>query len=663
MKNFSSNSHIKSPISNKFLQIVAISILFLSLVSCGGGGGGGGGSGAGTFKNGFSVRDSNCGGGCGNDFLTTADVETILRQGVSAASAQGAAATFAITDRVGNVLAVYQMSGAVTSVRINGGLGAVGGLEGAVVPASFAAISKAGTGAFLSSQGNAFSTRTASQIIQEHFNPGERNQPGGPLFGVQFSQTICSDVTRLDGGTQGPRPLPLGLSGDPGGISLYKNGDLVGGLGVEIDGIYGLDRNIGDQDDAIDERVALMASRGFEVPAERRAESINVLGKSLRFADLNYEELDALPEELAVLDGARLISVPPFNSGTIRQGTRFGDAGSGVAKTVRAGVPAAILVNGAGAPLYPSRSGAANAGLELGANEVEALLDSALLTASRARAAIRRPHDSIARVSIWVVDHLGNPLGFVRSEDAPVFGIDVALQKARTAAFFSSADAGAKLNAVRGAELGAGVQFEDYAGNARVLLGASSLTGAQAFADRSVGNLARPFFPDGIDSPLHGPFSLPLPGLGNSATGRSWSPFNTGLQFDLIARGLLAPLSGGNPSSCTNQGVLGDRLRNGIQIFPGSVPLYRNGVLIGAIGISGDGVDQDDLVAFYGASRQGLDAVGRATTGDAVLGFNAPKEIRADNIVFSGLGARLRYVNCPEAPFLESDGQNTCEGL
>jgi uncharacterized protein GlcG (DUF336 family) len=37
-----------------------------------------------------------------------------------------------------------------------------------------------------------------------------------------------------------------------------------------------------------------------------------------------------------------------------------------------------------------------------------------------------------------------------------------------------------------------------------------------------------------------------------------------------------------------------------MQIFPGSVPLYKNGVLVGGIGVSGDGVDQDDLVSYMG---------------------------------------------------------------
>jgi uncharacterized protein GlcG (DUF336 family) len=44
----------------------------------------------------------------------------------------------------------------------------------------------------------------------------------------------------------------------------------------------------------------------------------------------------------------------------------------------------------------------------------------------------------------------------------------------------------------------------------------------------------------------------------------------------------------------------------GIIEFPGGVPLYKNGVLVGAIGVSGDGVDQDEAVAK--ASAEGYQA-------------------------------------------------------
>jgi hypothetical protein len=82
------------------------------------------------------------------------------------------------------------------------------------------------------------------------------------------------------------------------------------------------------------------------------------------------------------------------------------------------------------------------------------------------------------------------------------------------------------------------------------------------------------------------------------------------------------------------------------------VPIYRGNRLVGAIGISGDGVDQDDMVAFLGLHNAGV----RLNTG---LG-NAPREIRADTLVPNN--ARLRYVQCPQAPFIGSDEQNVCEG-
>ena len=619
-------------------------ILLLVLSGCGGGGSSG-------RSGGESGADFGCNGGCANQALSAAEVTQIVQQGVAGANLLGTSATFAVLDRVGNVLAVYQMAGAATSTTIDGQIGAVGGLEGQSVPASLAAISKAGTGAYLSSQGNAFSTRTASQIIQENFNPGEQNQPGGPLFGVQFSQLICSDVT-IDGNSnsQGPHSLPLGLSGDPGGIPLYKQGDLVGGIGVELDGRYTLDRNVQDVDEDLEERLAMIASRGFEAPSERVAPNINV-GKSLRYVDLDYAEIETVDATAANLDSASFISLAPFYSGGgALDGVAFGSAASGVVGSSRAGVAAAVLISG-GAERFPTRAGSSLGGEELQAGEVDGLLDSAILTASRTRAAIRRPLDDAARVSIWVVDVRGNPLGFVRSPDAPVFGIDVALQKARTAVIFSSPDAADALNAA-----GMG----DYVAATLSFVGAQALEGSFAYGARSIGNLARPFFTDGINGNPNGPLSLPFPGSGSSARG-SWSPFNDGIQLSYSLNSILAPLSGSIPSQCGN---LGSRLANGLQIFAGGVPLFRNGVLIGGIGVSGDGIDQDDTVAFFSSTRVGLDYAGHTDIGDPELGFNAPIAQRADNLTNFPIGnTRIRYVQCPEAPFIGDNDQNVCDKL
>jgi hypothetical protein len=76
---------------------------------------------------------------------------------------------------------------------------------------------------------------------------------------------------------------------------------------------------------------------------------------------------------------------------------------------------------------------------------------------------------------------------------------------------------------------------------------------------------------------------------------------------------------------------------------------------VGAIGVSGDGIDQDDMIAFLGANNGGKKA--------GSIG-NAPKAMRADRIVVKvGVGTRLRFVNCPFAPFLDTSEQNVCEGL
>jgi uncharacterized protein GlcG (DUF336 family) len=40
----------------------------------------------------------------------------------------------------------------------------------------------------------------------------------------------------------------------------------------------------------------------------------------------------------------------------------------------------------------------------------------------------------------------------------------------------------------------------------------------------------------------------------------------------------------------------------GLIEFPGGLALYKNGVLVGGIGVSGDGVDQDEVVAEAGAA-------------------------------------------------------------
>ena len=97
------------------------------------------------------------------------------------------------------------------------------------------------------------------------------------------------------------------------------------------------------------------------------------------------------------------------------------------------------------------------------------------------------------------------------------------------------------------------------------------------------------------------------------------------------------------------------RLANGIQIFPGSVPIYRGRMLVGGIGVSGDGIDQDDMITFLG-----LHNAGRAGRHDRQRRRRRCAPTRSSSR--RPRESRLRYVNCPFAPFLGSSEQNVCQG-
>jgi len=494
-----------------------------------------------------------------DETLSAEEVARVLAQAAAGATGVGLNASIAVVDAEGRPLGTLRMDGAPATTRIDPVEGG-NGLRLADVGADLAAFAKAVTGALLSSGGNAFSTRTASFIVQEHFPAGIDFTPGGPLFGVQFSSLACSDVNPVSA---------LGLAADPGGFPLYKNGRLVGGVGVEGDGLYALDRRPDLVDVSREEQAALAGQRGFEPPDLIRADRILADGIRLAYAD------------------AQPAAAAAARPGLIVDGPRAGGASPRVEVTLGG-------VTGQADPRYPTRSGQA-----LAASDVATILAHAAQQAARTRAAIRQPLGSSARVSMAVVDLDGSVLGFFQNTDAPRFGIDVAVQKARTANFFSSPDAGAVLG-----RLGLGT----YLG------GGLPLDGTVAYTSRAVGFLAQPLFPPGIPGTEAGPFSRPL---------GQWSVFNTGLQTDLVQPGLFA-------SSC----VPGEpRLRNGITIFPGGVPLYKGGRLAGALGISGDGVDQDDLIATAGSA-----------------GFEAPAERRSDQLVVRGV--RLPYVKLPRHPEL-----------
>lgn len=180
---------------------------------------------------------------------------------------------------------------------------------------------------------------------------------------------------------------------------------------------------------------------------------------------------------------------------------------------------------------------------ELDAADVDRVVRQSFEIAQKTRGYIRLPLNSHARMVIAVSDLQGNILAIYRMPDATVFSIDVAVAKARNVIWFSR-EGGADL---------------------------PGLPPDTAVTNRTIGFGAQPLFPPGIDGTEAGPF------------------------FDLFLGDLGSPCSQGSQAANANQ--------NGVVFFPGAVPLYRNGEVVGGLGISGDGVEQDDYVSKLGAGE------------------------------------------------------------
>ena len=639
------------------LRIFLVILFTCTLYGCGGGGGGDGTSYSGgctTYP--FSQQS-----------LSSADVSTIVQQAVNVTKTLNESSTIAVVDRVGNVLAVYQMnttgSGYLTvadynvTITSNTAIPSGNGLEQVSVDSKLAAITKAITGAYLSSSGNAFSTRTAGFIIQDHFIPTISNASSGPLYGVQFSQLACGDLVQK-GSTigAGPRASPLGLAADPGGFPLYKNGMVVGGIGVVTRGnpTYSIDLDPTNIDYSIPEIIAQSASTGYTPQDCIRADKITAGGVTLRYSDA--DSYLKTPSSTA-LSGGAYAAVSNFYTGAgVFAGTAYGTSSSGITadpSNTYTSQNGYVLVDSSGSQYRLNNTSSQSLPLpyitsptsSLSDTQVKTLLQQGLNVANQTRAQIRRPLNSAAQVTISVVDAKGNTLGIARTQDAPIFGIDVSLQKARTAAFFSYEastvykNAGAlsaydNLNALN--LLANYISSSSDSRHASVFFSPTfSFQSNYAFSARAIGNIHRPYFPDGINANSRGPLSAMT----------RWSPFNVGLQLDLVS----SKITNISVNSCTSTSV---GIDNGIQIFPGGMPIYNSaGVLLGAIGVSGDGVDQDDMIAFLAIDNSSSASV-----------INAPLAIRSDNLAQTGTTNNLRYVQCPQGAFLNSNVVDACNG-
>ena len=211
----------------------------------------------------------------------------------------------------------------------------------------------------------------------------------------------------------------------------------------------------------------------------------------------------------------------------------------------------------------------------LSAADVTQILSNAEATANTTRAAIRLPPGSKAKMVIAVADLDGTIIGLRRMQDSTVFSIDVAASKARNMVYFNSAS--------------------------RTTIDLNGVPMGTAVTNRTISFGAQPLYPPGIDGSTTGPF------------------------FNLYTMDLANPCTQGLQSGAVNAN------KSGVVFFPGSAGLYRNGILVGGLGVSGDGVDQDDYVTSGGTG-----------------GFEAPANIRADQIMDQGV--RLPYFKFPRNP-------------
>ncbi|QDT36410.1 matrixin family metalloprotease [Stratiformator vulcanicus] len=402
-----------------------------------------------------------------------------------------------------------------------------------------------------------------------------------------------------------------GIATLPGGVPLYRdsNGDgigetLIGGIGVFFPGpdgfatheqgfIPGIGQTETQRTNASRvleaEFIAVMAAGGSNL-ANNEVGGFKPTNHPVPTLDVPFGRLDLVGIQLQVIGpvaGTKgLLQLRDFAQQNIRAG-----AASGADQQINAGgdlaqaglvVPEGMLVTPHASTVDP----------ELTAERVNQLIFDAVEAAKNVRAAVRLDAGDASpgvrtRMVIAVTDTSGEVLGLFRMKDATVFSIDVAVAKARNTSYYADPNALQPIDQINGVPAGT------------------------AFTNRTFRFVSEPRFPDGIDGTPAGPFSIMNNPSINPRTGENLgapaaaSTFTSVLGFDAFnpQTNFRDP---GDPGvvagSVPAVGTTNKANQNGIVFFPGSTPLYENGNnLIGGYGISGDGVDQDDVVTFLGA--------------------------------------------------------------
>lgn len=534
--------------------------------------------------------------------LSADEVSAILQ---GAAASLDVPMTVAVVDRVGRVLGIFRKNGAPDLVQGNfvNEAPPLGGLQ----DANEVAVSLARTGAFFSNNQAPLSSRTVRFVSGVHFPPGIRFTPNAALYGIEntnrgcdFNVTFNPDqlVPRATSADVAINVLPcndadrrgccnsfdkngcsLGiLTGKPDLFDSNANAVNTGGVPIFRDRVLvGGIGVVGDFSGAVAEFAALTG----------------ILAGGLLPVPNLLSEL-ALRSIVVFIDGIRLpfvedTLIEKFPTITRPKGTAPGTAdgqflvgpvgGFCYDPTPDTNPDPDLDANGTPLCLQAPEGylvgPLADPNGKLTAEEVDRIVRQAVDTANRTRAVIRLPIGSRTRMVISVSNADGEILAIFRMPDATIFSIDVATAKARNVAHFSS-----------------------FAPNVAVDL--AGLPPGTAVTNRTISFGSQPFYPPGIDTSDEGPFfyTLYVPDTVNACTQGSQPP---------------------NPN------------QSGIVFFPGSLPLYKNGELVGGLGVSGDGVEQDDFVTVGGAQ-----------------GFEPPENLRADN--FFVRGVRQAYLKFPRNP-------------
>ena len=529
--------------------------------------------------------------------LTATDVVAVIRAAAQAISDNTMAV--AVVDRAGTILGVYAR-------------------PGADVHTPDIAVSLARTTGYFSNDQAPLSSRTVRFISGIHFPPGIKNQPNAALYGVENINRGCQLDVLGDAIFNTPIDRPRSLAGTFLGLACRASdtsGCAVAGPIQGLDGnpIFGLGITTGKSDLLDSNNGSEAAINPGGVPLFRNSQLIGGVG----VAGVSYDRAEYAALLGAVTNGQGITTAIDFPQPLPPPGAIFIDGLRLPFVNASANQPPAGSSPGSfeqGRLLFTPRDGRqAPEGYLIGPrasqlpggltlDDVKQVVNQGVDQANKTRAQVRLPYGLTARFIIAVTDQGGNILAEYRMADALFDAVDVVPSKARNAYYFSTREGYEVLRSYVQA-----APYDNYSWEPEPPAGQG-----WALTSRTISFGGQPLFPPGIDA---------------------FNPATPGPWFDLFVYDTLNPCTeGSGPSRGGNRAFLN---QNGITWFPGSAPLYKNGQLVGGVGVSGDGVEQNDLVSAA-----------------ADAGFEPPAALRVDNsVIRTRLGdVRLPWLKFPRNP-------------